>query len=395
MGIRQRIANIIAPQAEERSVSSSDPALAALLGSYGGSYDQLVNPNTAEQLSTAQACVQVIASGIGSLPAFIYRRDGKGREVVTDHPLADLISNGPNQHQTWPDLLEWLVASCLLRGNSLIEIVTDQRGHVVELRPIPWDNCAVNLLPNGRLTYDVSEYTSIYGGTGKNRRLLQSEVMHIRDRSDDGLIGRSRLQRASSVFSSGLAVQEFAGQMYANGINPSGVLELEGKLGDQQRTALSGHFREAFSGSQNAGKALILDQGLKWKQMSLSPEDAELLSARRFSTEELARIFQVPPPLVGIWDHSSFTNSETAGRWFAQHTLQPWIRKIETGFHRSILTAEERRTYQLEIDLSGFMRGDYAARWTAHKIAVDTGILTKDEVREIEGWSPLGNGEAS
>ncbi|MEQ9488041.1 MAG: phage portal protein [Alphaproteobacteria bacterium] len=388
MGIKAKIANWLDPAREERAISSRDPSLAPLMGGYAGFHGQLVTHHTAQQLSTVLACVQTISSAVASLPAFVYRRDGSGRVAVTDHPVAEMITSGPNVHQTWPDFAEWLVASTLLRGNGLVEVVADRRGRVSELRSVPWDWTAVNLLPNDRLTYDVSQYTSIYGGTGRTRRLLQSEVLHLRDRTDDGLIGRSRLQRAGMVFSAALSTQEFAGQMYANGINPSGVLELEGKLDQEGRQALARNFRDAMSGADKAGKALILDQGLKWKQMSINPEDAELLAARRFTTEELARIFQVPPPLVGIWDHSSFTNSETAGRWFAQHTLQPWIRKIETAFHRSVFTEDERGTYEIEIDLSGFMRGDYAARWQAHKIAIEAGILTTDEVREIEGWSP-------
>jgi HK97 family phage portal protein len=316
-----------------------------------------------------------------------------GREYDQAHPVARLVQYGPNQHQGWPDWIEWTLASVLLRGNALSHVVTDNRGAPVELRPIPWDWVSVELLPNGRLVYEVTEITSMSGGTGASRRLLQSEVFHLRDRTDDGLVGKSRLQRAASVVSAGLSVQQFANSMYKNGINPSGALEVDGRLSPEAYNRLTDSFRNAFAGSQNAAKALILDQGVKWKQISISPEDAELLASRRFTVEELARLYGKPPPIIGDLSHGTFTNTETVGRWFAQHTLTPWIRKIESEFKRSVFSAASRATHELEIDLSGFMRGDPDQRWRAHEIAVKNGILTPNEVRESEGWNPLPAGE--
>jgi HK97 family phage portal protein len=126
------------------------------------------------------------------------------------------------------------------------------------------------------------------------------------------------------------------------------------------------------------------------KPISVSPEDAEVLASRRFTVEELCRLFQVPPPIAGDLSHGTFTNSREAGRWFAQFTLAPWARKIEAEFARSVF-GPGSTDCSLEIDLSGLMRGDAEARWQSHKIAVEAGILDPDEVREIEGWNPRGN----
>jgi len=248
----------------------------------------------------------------------------------------------------------------------------------------------VQLLPSGRLVYDILETTALYGGTGRPRRLLQDEVFHLRDRSDDGLIGRSRLQRAAAVLQAGLSIQDFANALYRNGVNPSGALEMEAKLTQDQRELLATNFREAFAGPTKAAKALVLDQGMKWNQISISPEDAEFLASRRFTVEELARLFGVPPPIVGDLSHGTFTNSETVGRWFASHTLAPWIRKVESEFTRSVFGDASRMTHKLEIDMSGFLRGDPAQRWQAWKIATEAGILDADEIREEEGWNPRG-----
>lgn len=385
MKLFKRIADLLDP--ERRSLSSRDPVLARALGGLdvGG---WLVNPKIAENLSTVLACVGAISSAMASLPAYVYRSIGAGREIDNGHPFTRLIALGPNQHQTWADWIEWTMASVLLRGNALSEIVTDSRGAVIELRPVPWEWCAVQLLPNGRLVYDVTEITSIYGGTGGTRRLLQDEAFHLRDRSDDGLIGKSRLQRAASVVQAGLSIQAFANALYENGVNPSGCLEVAGKLTEMQYQELACRFRDAYAGSRHAAKAMVLDQGITWKQISINPEDAEFLASRRFTVEELARLFGCPPPIIGDLSHGTFTNTETVGRWFAQHTLSPWIRKLEAEFTRSVFSAAAQTTHQLEMDMSGFLRGDPAQRWAAWKIAVEANILTPDEVRAEEGFNP-------
>jgi HK97 family phage portal protein len=151
--------------------------------------------------------------------------------------------------------------------------------------------------------------------------------------------------------------------------------------------------QEYHSGPRNAAKVLLLEAGLKWQSLTINPEDAELLASRRFTTEELARIFNVPPPLVGIWDHASFTISETATRWYVTHTLAPWITKLQAEAKRSLFSAAAAPTHELEIDTSALLRGDPELRWKSHAIAVQNGILTRDEIRETEGWPPLPEGD--
>jgi HK97 family phage portal protein len=179
-------------------------------------------------------------------------------------------------------------------------------------------------------------------------------------------------------------------RMFENQATPSGVLSSDNKIAPDSMTRLIDAVRERFAGTGNARKVMILDQGLKWQQISVSPEDAELLASRRFSTEELARIYQVPPPLVGIWDHSSFTNSQTAGTWFAVFTLSPWIAKLEAGLSRSVFAGSS--TY-LNFDLGGLLRGDPLQRWQSYDIASRNHILRPNEIRGLEGFNPIDGGD--
>ncbi len=398
MAILRRIADaclklqtaIESPAIELQQRAAVEPSWAALRGGIdlGGPF---VSPHMAENLSTVTACVSAISNATASLPCYVYRSEGKGRTIDETHPISRLIEFGANEHQSWPDFIEWLMASVLLRGNALAEIVSDGRGTVVGLKPVPWEYCNIQLLPTGRLVFDITDLNSV-GGTGRMRRLLQDQVLHLRDRSDDGLIGRSRLQRAASVLQVGAAVQSFAASIYANGVIPSGVVEVDGELTKEQREALASRIKTLYSRTSNAGKVLILDQAAKWKTISMSAEDAEFLASRRFAVEELARLFGCPPPVIGDLSHGTFTNSETVLRWFAQGTLSYWIRKLEAEFQRSVFTNGSRR---LEVDLSGLLRGAPSERWAAWKIAVDSKILDPDEVRLEEGFNPRPAGTAA
>jgi HK97 family phage portal protein len=372
------------------AVSTKDPYLGEFLSGRG--LGGTPSPYLAENLSTWLAGVSAISSAIAATPAYVYRRTDGGREIDDRHPLQRLIDTGPNPHQSWTEFVEFLVASAINRGNGLAETVIDGNGAVTELRPFPWANVAPLVTQSGALVFDVTDGTTL-GGPQRKRRLLESEVLLLKDRSDDGYIGRSRLSRAAPVINTALAGQEMTDSIYRTGGFPSGAIVLDGKLGAIHTDHLRATLQQTVEGARRAGRIMIFEKGIEWKQFSINPEDAELLASRRFGTEEIARLLNMPPPLVGIWDHSSFTNSETAGRWFAQHTLRPWIRKLEAALARACFTETEAKTYSIEFDLSDLLRGDPETRWRSNQIAVDSGILTPNEVREQEGWNPRPDGE--
>jgi HK97 family phage portal protein len=366
---------------EKRSSSFAGPALVPAWRGHA------VNALVAENLSAVTACVGAISSTMASLPAYVYRQTEAGRMLADDHPVSALLRR-PNERQTWPDWLEWMVAQVLLHGNALSVIESDGQGRPTALVPVPWSNVQVFMLPNGRLAYDVVRFIAPWGGNGQPRRLLDDEVFHLRDRSDDGIIGRSRISRAPDVLGQAVGIQTYASAMWANGATPAGVLTVAGSLSTEAAQRLRHSWEQAHTGSHNAKRTVILEQGASWQAMSVSPEDAEVLASRRFTVEELCRLYQVPPPIVQDYTHNTFTNAAQASLWFAQLTLSPWARKIEAEFDRSIFGEDDR--CHLDIDLSGLMRGDYSARWAAYAVAVDKRILDVDEIREAEGYNPRG-----
>ena len=344
------------------------------------------NAIVAENISTVLACVGAISSSVATLPVFVYRSAGGGRVEAPDHPVSRLIRQ-PNPHQTWPDWVEMTMASALLNGNALSVIESDGNGQVTAVVPVPWQNVIATLLPSGRMAFDVVRFLAPWGGSGAPRRYLDDEVLLLRDRSDDGFLGRSRLSRAPEVLANAASLQAHASSIWANAAQPSGILSMPGSLSTEAAARLRHTWDQAHSGPRNAGKTVVLEDGLTWSGTSASPEDAQVLESRRFAVEEVCRLFQVPPPIVQDYSHGTFTNTAQAALWFAQLTLTPWVRKIEAEFGRSVFGAES--DCHIEIDLSGLMRGDYSARWAAYAIAVDKGILTPDEVRQAEGYNPM------
>ncbi len=377
MGMIDRIASLAGfeRRADTSPLDPSWQALAPMTGYYSG-----LSARAAENLSTVLACTGAIATALAYVPARVYAQAGADRVEKVGHPLGKLIRYGFNPSMTWCDGIEHLVADTLLTGNGLLEIERNGNGQCSALYYHPWGMVTVQELASGRLAYDVSN------GKGVSRRLLEGEVIHLRDRTNDGKIGISRLSRSADTVTSVDLANRHASQFLANGANPSGVLESASQLSSEQTKNLREQFDERFSGARNAGRALILGGGLSWKPAQISPEDAELLETRRFGVEEIARLFQVPPPIIGDYTHNTFTNSETAGRWFATFCLAPWARKIEAEFSRSLFPIGS--PYELELDLSGFLRGDPETRWNAHKIALETNVLDADEVRQVEGWNP-------
>lgn len=388
MNLLQRFLARVEPVPETRALDGSWDRLAAHVPHHGGT---VVHAHLAENLSTVLAAVNLIATSIASLPVEVQRRrPGGGFDATDNHPLARLLRDGPNRWQSWPDFVEWLLASTLLAGNGLAEIARDNAGRLSGLVPIPWSGVQVQQLQSGRIIFDVTPVTSLFGRTGPTRRLLDSDVLWLRDRTDDGIVGRSRLHRAAGTLSPAWELQQFTGALFRNGVHPSGVLTFAKTLSEEARKFVRGELDTFLGGSANAGKFMLLDNEAKWQGITVAPHDAELLASRRFSVEELARLFGVPPNLLGDLSNSSFTNAETMVRFLATTALSPWIVKLEHEVHRSLFSEAARRDHRFDIDLSGLLRGDPEMRWASHKIAIETQVLTVDEVREIEGYAPRG-----
>jgi HK97 family phage portal protein len=237
-------------------------------------------------------------------------------------------------------------------------------------------------LESGRLRY---RYSGDHGAVV----MTQEECLHIRASSEDGLIGRSPIAIARGALGLAVALSDVAGNIAANGLRPAAVLQHPGKLSPQAKASMAGSFEEKSAGPGNAGKILVLEEGMTWAAAAFSAEDQELLESRKLSNEDVARIFGVPPASVGISNSVSYGSAQQAAADLVQNCLAPLAQRVEQAMMRCLLSAESRRTFFIEHDLSGLLRGDPTQRWGAYKTGREIGALSAREIRRFENLGPM------
>ena len=212
--------------------------------------------------------------------------------------------------------------------------------------------------------------------------LSPSDVLHIPGLGFDGLVGYSPIAMAKNAIGLAIAAEEYGSKFYANGAAPSGVLEHPGTLKDPGRVRES--WQATFGGSANANKVAVLEEGMKYTPISISPNEAQFLETRKFQINEIARIFRVPPHMVGDLEKSSFSNIEQQSLEFVKYTLDPWVIRWEQALYRTLLSEEEKKTVFFKFNVEGLLRGDYASRMSGYATARQNGWMSANDIRELE-----------
>lgn len=340
-------------------------------------------------LSAAWACVNLLAGTIASLPVMVYRlRDGQ-REVARDHPLYRVVHDSPNADQTAVDFWEFVCASIELRGNAFAEIERGVNGQVIALEPVRPEIVRVRRLDDGSIGYEWTEGNRL-------RRRAQRDVFHVRGFGGSALGGLSTLSACAGTFGGAKALEAAAAGMFANGVRPSGILSTDKPLTAEQRKIAEELLQGKFSGALNAGRPMLLDNGLSWHQLTINPEDAQMLESRRFTVEEICRIFGVPPHMVGHTENSTSwgTGLEQQTLGFQKFTLRRRLKRIEQAVQKQLLSpADIVAGVTVEFNLEGLLRGDSKSRAEFYQAALgDTqkpGWMVRNEVRRIENLAPI------
>ena len=209
-----------------------------------------------------------------------------------------------------------------------------------------------------------------------------SDVLHVPGLGFDGLVGYSPIAMAKNAIGLAIAAEEYGSKFYANGAAPSGVLEHPGTLKDPSKVRDS--WNAAFGGSANSHKVAVLEEGLKYTPISISPNEAQFLETRKFQINEIARIFRVPPHMVGDLEKSSFSNIEQQSLEFVKYTLDPWVIRWEQSLFRALLSEEEKSSYFFKLNVEGLLRGDYASRMNGYATARQNGWMSANDIRQLE-----------
>lgn len=352
-----------------------------------------VNEFTAMQTTAVYACVRILAETLAALPLQLYRYTPGGKERVYDHPLYHLLHDEPNPEMTSFIFRETLMSHLLIWGNAYAQIIRDRLGRVQGLYPLRLDKMTVCRDERGKIFYlytktgDENPNIKPYGQVA----LQKEEVLHIPGLGFDGLVGYSPIAMARNAVGMTMACEEYGAYFFANGASPSGVLEHPGVLKDPAKVRDS--WNAVYRGSANAHKVAVLEEGMKYQQIGIPLEEAQFLETRKFQLNEIARLYRIPPHMIGDLEKSSFNNIEQQSMEFVKYTLDPWVIRWEQAMQKALFLPEEKKQYFLKFNVNGLMRGDYESRMTGYSIGRQNGWLSANDIRELEDMNSVPDEE--
>ena len=343
-----------------------------------------VNEDTAMQLSAVWACVRLLSETVASLPVNVYRKTATGRELAPDHWLAVLMARKPNRYQTKVEFFETLMLNLALHGNAYAKI-TKVGGKIRSLLPLMAAQIETKLLADGSVVH-------LYHADGNVDVLSADSVWHVK-LYGNGIVGKSPLAFGRNMFGIAQAAEQSVGKIYANGGKPSGVLSFDRLLTKEQRASVRENFSTLTTGTDD--RLLVIEQGMKFDAVSMSPQDIELLASRKHQIDEIARWFGVPSILINQNEGSTTLGSSTAEiiSGFYKLNLRPYLERIEASVKTWLFTPDEANQYEFEFDFEGLLRSDLKSRLEGYRTAVAGTILTPNEVRRIEGWPRVEGGD--
>ena len=379
MGILQ---GIFKPRDKPKNLGSGNSFL------WGGSTSgKVVNEKTAMQMTAVYSCVRILSEAIAGLPLFVYKYGDDGsKEKCLEHPLWRVLHDEPNPEMTSFVFRETMMNHLLLTGNAYAQIIRNARGEVIALYPLMPDRMTVDRDSQGRLYYRYRKNSDDAPEVGKNKQsdiiFAPSDILHVLGLGYDGLVGYSPIAMAKNAVGLAIAAEEYGAKFFANGAAPSGVLEHPGTIKDPERIRES--WQSTFGGSANSNKIAVLEEGLKYTPIAISPEQAQFLETRKFQIEEICRIFRVPPHLVASLDRATFSNIEHQSISFVDNTIVPWVSRFEQSMQRALFSEAEKRTFFVKFNLNGRLRGDAAARAAFYQTMRQNGIMSANDIRELE-----------
>ena len=345
------------------------------------------------QTTAVYACVRILAETLAALPLQLYRYTPGGKERVYDHPLYHLLHDEPNPEMTSFIFRETLMSHLLIWGNAYAQIIRDRLGRVQGLYPLRPDKMTVCRDDRGKIFYlytktgDENPNIKPYGQVA----LQKEEVLHIPGLGFDGLVGYSPIAMARNAVGMTMACEEYGASFFANGASPSGVLEHPGVLKDPAKVRDS--WNAVYRGTGNAHKVAVLEEGMKYEQIGVPPEEAQFLESRKYSVTEIARIFGVPPHMIADLEHATFSNIESQDINFAKHSIMPECVNWEQELMRKLIRDDEHDRYEIEFVMDGLVRGDIESRYKAYAIGRQWGFLNANDIRAKENMNSVDGGE--
>lgn len=346
---------------------------------------QSVTPESALRVAAVYSCVRVLSETLSALPLQLNMRAGRNRTEAVDHPLNNLIGLLPNEEVTSFDFRSQNMASLLLQGKAFNQVVRDRGGRVAELWPLMPDKCHLDRAKsNGKLVLVVD---------GEPQAWPMSKVWRIAGLTTNGIDGLTPIGMARETIGSAMAMEHYSAAIYGNGAKPGGVLEMPGKLSKEGQERLLESWNSTHGGVDNASKVALLQEGMKWQQISMSAEDAQFIESRKYNRSEVAGLFGVPPHMIGDLENATFSNIEHQGLQMVIYSLMPWICRYEQSIARDLLLPSERPLYYAKFNVNALLRGDSQARAKFYESMNRMGAYSPNDVRKLEDENPVEHGD--
>jgi HK97 family phage portal protein len=344
--------------------------------------EETITPEISLTVSAVLAAFTILSEDLSSLPLILYQRRGRNKFRAYDSIYYRLMHDQPNPEHTSMIFREFMVGHMLGWGNFFGQPIFDKSGDVVELWPLRPDRMTVKRFEGERIyIYRTSE--------GKERVFLSEEILHIPAFGFDGLIGYSRIALARNAIGFTISTDKFGSKFFSNGANPGIIYKHPSELSD---TAYD-HLKESLderAGVDQSHRPIILEEGMSIERLGLPNDDSQFLETRKFQVSEIARIFRVPPHMIGDVERSTSWGSgiDSQEQGYVNHTLRPWATRIDQQLNSKLLLEQDRSTYYYEHLMEGLLRGDIATRYAAYVSAINTGFISRNEARERENMNP-------
>jgi HK97 family phage portal protein len=345
-----------------------------------------VTPDSALTSAAVFACVRILAETVASLPLITYTRTAKGRDRATNFYLYPLLHDSPNEYMTSFELRETLQGHLALWGNAFSQLDYDAGGRITSIFPLRPDHMREIRVENGQKIYHYQL------PNGQFVWLDGLKIWHLKA-FGDGIWGYSPVELMRNAIGLNMALEKFGSKFFANGARPGGVLEHPGQLSDKAGKNLRASWNEMHSGLDNAHKIAILEEGLKWHDVGIPPEEAQFLETRKFQLTEIARIYRIPPHMIADLEKATFSNIEQQDLEFVKYTMFPWLTRWEQSIQKHLMLERERKKYYAEFLLDGLLRGDNASRSQYYAMAKQWGWMSTNEIRQKENMNPVEGGD--
>jgi HK97 family phage portal protein len=342
-----------------------------------------IDNDKALTLTAVWCAIRLLSESVSSLPCSVYTKQANGDKVEdTKSRIYNLLKYRPNNYQNKITFFEYIMMSICTDGNSYVQIVRDGSGRPSQLIPISPDTVDV-VINDGELFYQIDSVGI----------LDSADVLHFKTLTDDGINGISPIDQCKKALSWGLNLEEFGDTFFKNGAKPSSVLSTDRALSEQAIERLKNSFSNTYAKLKNSNSTIILEEGLAFKPISISPEQAQFLASRKFSIEEVARCWNIPPHMLKDLSKSSFNNIEMQSQEFVTYTLKPYITRLENEMNYKLFRTNEIGKTFIEFNLNGLLRGDVKTRNEAYKTAITNGYMSINEVRQKENLNSIEGGD--